>query len=69
MSTLVEPGGPALSDLALVWARTRSAADLAALRDAVRRSPASTPASTSWTRSRPPSAAATTPRRPRSCNA
>jgi hypothetical protein len=39
MSTLVEPGGPALSDLALVWARTRSAADLAALRDAVRRSP------------------------------
>ena len=39
MSTHIEPGGPALSDLALVWARTRSAADLAALRDAVRRSP------------------------------
>ena len=33
------PGQPALSDLALVWARTRSDADLAALRDAVRRSP------------------------------
>ncbi|MBC2932060.1 DUF4919 domain-containing protein [Nocardioides sp. zg-1228] len=30
------PDGPALSDLALVWARTRSAADLAALREAVR---------------------------------
>ena len=29
MSTHIEPGGPALSDLALVWARTRSAADLA----------------------------------------
>ena len=39
MTTLVEPGGPALSDLALVWARSRSAGDLAALRDAVRRSP------------------------------
>ena len=24
MSTHIEPGGPALSDLALVWARTRS---------------------------------------------
>jgi hypothetical protein len=39
MSTHVEPGVPSLSDLALVWARTRSAADLAALRDVVRRSP------------------------------
>ena len=39
MSAHTEPGGPALSDLALVWAATRSAADLAALRDAVRRSP------------------------------
>ena len=39
MSTHIEPGGPALSDLALVWARTRSASDLAALRDAVRRTP------------------------------
>jgi hypothetical protein len=29
---------PSLSELALVWSRTRTAADLAALRDAVRRS-------------------------------
>jgi len=32
MSTHIEPGGPALSDLALVWARTRSASDLARLK-------------------------------------
>jgi hypothetical protein len=39
MSTHGEHGRPSLPDLALVWARTRSPADLAALRDAVRRSP------------------------------
>jgi len=39
MSARSQSGAPALSDLALGWARTRSAADLAALREAVRRSP------------------------------
>jgi hypothetical protein len=39
MSPHAAPGGAALSDLALLWARTRSAEDLATLRDAVRRTP------------------------------